>query len=69
MLIQGIPRYFSSETVLEVFGKGDGKIVGVELPKQNLKLKELRHSIENQKDSPSNLEKEEHYRRAKMVVQ
>jgi hypothetical protein len=64
VLLSNIPGYLSTEKAIEIFGKKSGKIVGIELPKQNVKLRELRSAIENRKDSPRNIIKEEEYRRA-----
>ena len=65
VVLSNIPRHLSTEGAMEAFGKDAGKIVGIELPKQNVKLKELRYAIEEQaRDSPQNLHKEEQYRRA-----
>ena len=46
VLIQNIPKYLNTDKVLEVFGKDAGTIVGIELPRQNTKLKNLRYAIE-----------------------
>ena len=64
IVIMNIPGHLGTDKAMEAFGKDSGKIVGIELPKQNVKLKELRNAIENQKDSPRNIIKEEQYRRA-----
>ena len=69
VLLANIPSYLSTEKAIEIFGKKSGKIVGIELPKQNVKLRELRSAIENRKDSPRNIIKEEQYRRAQLNVQ
>ena len=58
ILIQNIPKYLTSDKVLEVFGKEAGTIVGIELPRQNTKLKNLRLAIEEQdQSSQSNIQK------------
>ena len=36
---------------------------------QNLKLKELRNAIQDQKDMPKSIDREEQYRRAQIVIQ
>ena len=46
VLIQNIPKYLNTDKVLEVFCKNAGTIVGIELPRQNTKLKNLRYAIE-----------------------
>ena len=70
IVINNIPKYMSTEKALDHFGKNAGKIVGIELPRQNLKLKELRYAVEEQdKESLANIKKEEQYQRAQLAIQ
>ena len=70
IIIQNIPKHLTSDRALEVFGKEAGTIVGIELPRQNTKLKNLRFAIEEQdQTSEANVKKQEQYQRAKIAVQ
>ena len=42
VIINGIPKHLRAEAILEYFTKDAGAVVGIELPTQNAKLKELR---------------------------
>ena len=62
IVIHGIPKYLNSENVLEYFcaninekDRSTGAVVGIELPQENVKLRELRHKIAQQEDQPENV--------------
>ena len=45
VIINGIPKYLRAENIIEHFGKNQGAIVGVELPQENTKLRDLRREL------------------------
>ena len=45
-----------------------GAVVGIELPQENVKLRDLRHKLAAQEDQPQNVEKEIDRRRAALAV-
>ena len=47
VIIQNIPKNLNAEQVLDYYGKDTGAIVGLELPTENTKLKQIREEIEN----------------------
>ena len=45
-----------------------GAVVGIELPQENVKLRDLRHKLAAQEEQPQNVEKEIDRRRAALAV-
>ena len=65
----------NSENVLDYFcgdinvkDKLVGAVVGIELPTENVKLRDLRHKLAAQEEQPQNVEKEIDRRRAALAV-
>lgn len=68
VILHGIPRHLGATKILDtLFGKA-GAVVGVELPTENSKLRELRAHVESQQDSPSSIQKEIARRRAAIAI-
>ena len=42
ILLNGLPKHLRAENILEYFGSDAGAIVGLELPTENSKLRDLR---------------------------
>ena len=66
----------NSENVIDYFcgdinekDKLVGAVVGIELPQENVKLRDLRHKIAQQEDQPENVKKEIDRRRALLAVE
>jgi len=68
VILHGIPRHLRAETILEHFAKNAGSVVGIELPQENSKLKDLRRAQVDRQDAPENIEKEILRRRALIAV-
>ena len=47
VIVAGIPKYLGCEAVVDRFARDAGALVGLELPKENSKLRDLRHEIAN----------------------
>lgn len=45
IIISGIPNYLRADSIMEQFGVDAGAIVGLELPRENSKLRDLRNEI------------------------
>ena len=69
MVLWGIPKYLRADTIVEHFGKDAGAVVGIELPQENSKLKELRQKQADKQDSPQMLDKEISRRKAILAVE
>lgn len=69
VIINGIPKHLSAEAIIKYFAKDAGAIVGVELPQENTKLRDLRREIAKQQDSPASVEQEVQRKRTLMAIQ
>lgn len=69
VIINGIPKHLSAEAIMKYFAKEAGAIVGVELPQENTKLRDLRREIAKQQDSPAMVEQEVQRKRTLMAIQ
>ena len=58
VIITGIPKHLRADQVIHHFGKDAGAIVGLELPQENIRLKELRRKQSERQDAPESLRKE-----------
>ena len=69
VVVNGIPKHMRVEVVLEqFFAKDAGAVVGIELPQENSKLRDLLHEVAQREDQPASIEKEIQRRRALITV-
>jgi len=45
VIINGLPKHLKAEQILDYFGQSSGAIVGIEMPKENSKLRDLRNAL------------------------
>ena len=70
VILHGIPKHLRAEQLLEHFtSSSQHSVVGVELPLENTKLRDLRKKIAERQDQPIEVEKEVNRRRAILAVE
>ncbi len=68
VIVSGIPKHLRTEGILNYFVKDAGAVVGVELPTENAKLRQLRERIAEMQDSPEEVSKTIDRKRASLAI-